>query len=92
MQCYLPPGYNQADEGTSNVLYLLHGVGGNRYGGFYGSGQADGNFVIVHIFDNLIANGEIEPLIVFSRNRSAHNWGRYWFYFHATQYLRFLLF
>ncbi len=91
---YLPPGYNQADEGTKyNVLYLLHGVGGNRYEWLYGSGQADGNFVIANIFDNLIANGEIEPLIVvFPEGRSAHNWEDTGFTSHATNILGFYYF
>lgn len=73
---YLPAGYDEQDKDTKyNVLYLLHGVGGNRYEWLYGSGQVDGNFVICNIFDNLIANGDIEPLIiVFPEGRSAHNW------------------
>src|SRR5690554_3439906 len=59
---YLPAGYDEQDKDTKyNVLYLLHGVGGNRYEWLYGSGQVDGNFVICNIFDNLIANGDIEP-------------------------------
>ncbi len=73
---YLPPGYDQNDSDVKyNVLYLLHGVGGNRYEWPYGSGQVGGNFVICNIFDNLIANGEIEPLIVvFPEGRSSHDW------------------
>lgn len=73
---YLPPGYDAEDiERKYNVLYLLHGVGGNRFEWLYGSGRVDGNFVIANIFDNLIANGEVEPLIVvFPEGRSAHDW------------------
>ena len=73
---YLPVGYNEDDKDTKyNVLYLLHGVGGNRYEWLDGSGNVDGNFVICNIFDNLIANGDIDPLIiVFPDGRSAHDW------------------
>ena len=72
---YLPAGYDQNDPDTRyNVLYLLHGVGGNRYEWLNGSGRVDGN-TICNIFDNLIANGDIDPLIVvFPEGRSAHDW------------------
>lgn len=73
---YLPAGYDQNDPDTRyNVLYLLHGVGGNRYEWLNGSGRVDGNYAICNIFDNLIANGDIDPLIVvFPEGRSAHDW------------------
>lgn len=73
---YLPAGYDHDDPDTKcDVLYLLHGVGGNRYEWLYGSGNVDGNYVICNIFDNLIANGDIDPLIVvFPEGRSAHDW------------------
>ena len=73
---YLPPGYDENDKDTKyDVLYLLHGVGGSRYEWPYGSGQISGRFVIANIFDNLIANGEIEPLIVvFPEGRSSVEW------------------
>ena len=73
---YLPAGYDENDKDTKyNVLYLLHGVGGNRFEWLYGSGQLGGNFVICNIIDNLILNGDIEPLIVvFPEGRSSHDW------------------
>ncbi len=73
---YLPPGYDEEDTETKyDVLYLLHGVGGGRYEWPGGSGHSGGNYVIGNIFDNLIANGEIEPLIVvFPEGRSSHDW------------------
>lgn len=73
---YLPVGYNEDDKDTKyNVLYLLHGVGGNRYEWLDGSGNVDGNFVICNIFDNLISNGDIDPLVVvFPDGRSAYDW------------------
>lgn len=91
---YLPPGYDPEDKETKyNVLYLLHGVGGNRYEWLYGSGQVDGNFVILNIFDNLIANGEIEPLIVvFPEGRSATSWQNTNFTANETNVLGFYYF
>src|SRR5690554_6233685 len=73
---YLPPGYDENDrERKYNMLYLLHGVGGSRYEWLYGSGIIDDNFVICNILDNLIANGEIEPLIVvFPEGWSCADW------------------
>lgn len=73
---YLPPGYDKNDTETKyDVLYLLHGVGGNRYEWLNGSGKEDDNYVICNIFDNLIANGDIDPIIVvFPEGRSAHDW------------------
>lgn len=73
---YLPAGYKEDDKNKKyNMLYLLHGVGGNRHEWLEGSGTIDGNFVICNIFDNLIANGDIDPLIiVFPDGRSAYDW------------------
>lgn len=73
---YLPAGYKEDDKNKKyNVLYLLHGVGGNRHEWLEGSGAIDGNFVICNIFDNLIAKGDIDPLIiVFPDGRSAYDW------------------
>lgn len=73
---YLPAGYKEDDKNKKyNVLYLLHGVGGNRHEWLGGSGTIDGNFVTCNIFDNLIAKGDIEPLIiVFPDGRSAIDW------------------
>ncbi|MDF2941900.1 MAG: esterase [Herbinix sp.] len=73
---YLPKGYDKKDMNTKyNVLYLLHGVGGTRNEWLDGSGTADGNYILCNIFDNLIANGDIEPLIiVIPEGRSAYDW------------------
>lgn len=91
---YLPAGYDESDKETRyNVLYLLHGVGGNRYEWLYGSGNVDGNFVICNIFDNLIAKGEIDPLIVvFPDGRSAYDWTDCSFNSQGTNMLGFYYF
>lgn len=70
---YLPAGYDHSDT-QYDVLYLLHGVGGNRFEWLNG-GEADGHPMICNLLDNLIAKGEIDPLIVvFPNGRSAHDW------------------
>lgn len=63
---YLPYGYDENGE-DYNVLYLSHGGGGNETDWFYG-GSAD------HIFDNLIADGKVEPTIVVTMNNSVYEW------------------
>ncbi|UJF31738.1 alpha/beta hydrolase [Paenibacillus hexagrammi] len=73
---YLPAGYDPHDIETKyNVLYLLHGVGGDHDEWLDSNGKVDGSFVLCNIVDNLIANGHIDPLIiVFPNGRSAHDW------------------
>ncbi|CAM3224549.1 alpha/beta hydrolase-fold protein [Paenibacillus lupini] len=73
---YLPAGYDPNDTAVRyNVLYLLHGVGGDHYEWLSSNGKVDGRFIICNLFDNLIANGDIDPLIiVFPNGRSAHDW------------------
>lgn len=65
---YLPYGYSS--EKKYNVLYLMHGIGGdeNEWG-------MTGNVSeIKRIMDNLIYNGDIEPFIVVTPNgRSSSN-------------------
>lgn len=91
---YLPAGYDENDNDKKyDVLYLLHGVGGNRYEWLHGSGTAGGNFIICNIFDHLIANGDIEPLIiVFPDGRSAHDWEDCSFNSQGTNMLGFYYF
>lgn len=73
---YIPAEYDENDIDTKyNVTYLLHGVGGNRYEWLNGYGKVDDNYVICNILDNLIANGDIDPLIVvFPEGRSSYDW------------------
>lgn len=62
MNVYLPYGYDDADKSKKyNVLYLMHGGGENENLLFGGPGQ---NKELKKIIDNMIANGDIEPLIV----------------------------
>ncbi|WP_407384278.1 dockerin type I domain-containing protein [Ruminococcus sp.] len=57
---YLPYGYDEADSDTRyNILYLMHGWGGH-------AGEYFEYANIKNIFDNMIANGDIEPMIVVS--------------------------
>ncbi len=65
---YLPAGYDENNKAVKyDVLYLLHGVGGDRYEWLSGD--------IKNILDNLIAKGDIAPLIVvFPEGRSTTDW------------------
>ncbi len=59
---YLPYGYDE--EKQYNVLYLMHGIGGdeNEWGMTGGTSQ------VKIMMDNLIYNGDIEPFIVVTPN------------------------
>jgi S-formylglutathione hydrolase FrmB len=72
---YVPAGYDESDLDTSyNVLYLLHGVGGDQFEWLGKSVEGD-NYLLCHMLDNLIANGDIEPIIVVLLNgRSTHDY------------------
>src|SRR5690625_80181 len=62
LNLYLPYGYDQADASKKyNVFYLMHGGGEDENLLFGGPGQ---NRELKNILDNMIANGDIEPLIV----------------------------
>jgi len=59
---YLPYGYyDEGNDRKYNVLYLMHGGGENETLLFGGPGQ---NTELKRIIDNMIAFGDIEPLIV----------------------------
>src|SRR5690606_27759185 len=62
LHVYLPYGYDASDtERKYNVLYLMHGGGENEDLIFGGPGQSK---EMKKIIDNMIANGDIAPLIV----------------------------
>ena len=65
---YLPYGYDESKQ--YNVLYLMHGIGGDE-----AEWEMTGSSSRVKcIMDNLIYNGDIEPFIVVTPNgRSAKN-------------------
>lgn len=59
---YLPPNYEESKQ--YNVLYLMHGIGGNeKEWGMTGSLS-----VVKKAMDNLIGYGDIEPFIVVTPN------------------------
>ncbi len=62
---YLPAGYDP--EGQYNVIYLMHGTGGKDYE--WGLDLDDSK--LKFIFDNLIGNGDIDPVIVVTPNGRA---------------------
>ncbi len=66
MGVYLPYGYSEDGE-PYKVLYLSHGGGGNETDWFAGGSVND-------IFDNMIAEGTAEPVILITMNNSAYNW------------------
>lgn len=62
LHVYLPHGYDPSDSNMKyNVLYLMHGGGENEDLIFGGPGQSK---ELKKILDNMIAKGDIEPLIV----------------------------
>ncbi len=62
MNVYLPYGYDKNDTETKyNVFYLIHGGGENWRTVFGGPGE---NYALKNILDHMIANGDIEPMIV----------------------------
>ncbi|WP_336773024.1 alpha/beta hydrolase [Paenibacillus sp. MMO-58] len=91
---YLPAGYDSNDKDLRyKVLYLLHGVGGNQFEWLSSNGQVDERYIICNLFDNLIAKGDIEPLIVvFPNGRSAHDWTDASFTTEGTNMLGFYYF
>lgn len=66
LNVYLPKGYNPDDKKTKyNVFYLIHGGGENQDTVFGGVGQ---NRELMRILDNMISNGDIDPLIIVTPN------------------------
>lgn len=57
---YLPYGYDENDAETKyDILYLMHGWGGHAGEQFEFASQKN-------MFDNLIANGDVKPMIIVS--------------------------
>lgn len=55
---YLPYGYEEDEIVRYNILYFMHGGGGNA-GQFYNR-----SYALNDILDHAIENGELDPLIV----------------------------
>lgn len=64
MTVYTPPTYDEAEQDSFPVLYLLHGSGGDETS-WTDYGRA------AQILDNMIAAGTIQPLIVVMPNGNA---------------------
>jgi len=58
---FLPYGYDASADKKYDVLYLMHGGGENENTIFGGPGE---NRELKNILDHMIANGDIEPLLV----------------------------
>ncbi len=59
---YTPYGYNTEDKTTKyNILYLMHGASGSPNTWFGGQNGSTG---LSDIIDNMIENGDIEPIII----------------------------
>ena len=66
---YLPYGYDENDTDTRyDILYLMHGWTMTA-GDFLGAGRSN----LVNILDNLIASGDIPPVIVVSATFDGEN-------------------
>jgi len=89
---YLPPGYDDADPDTRyDVVYLLHGVGGDQYEWLRGNGGD--RSILLNMLDELIAQGAIAPVIVVMPNgRSSHDWTDRSFNSEGTNMLGFYYF
>ncbi len=73
---YTPPGYDPKGKTKYPVLYLLHGIGDDETG-WTKQGAAD------RIFDNLLADKKMVPMVVVMPNGRAHktltakdDWGK----------------
>ena len=65
---YLPAGYDP--EGQYNVIYLMHGTGGDET--MWGLNLEESE--LKSILDNLIGNGDIDPVIVVTPDNRALGW------------------
>ena len=68
-EVYLPFGYDENEK--YNVFYLMHGWTGHA-GDFFEYSN------ILNILDNMISNGDIDPLIVVAPTFDAENRGQGW--------------
>jgi enterochelin esterase-like enzyme len=71
LNVYLPYGYDSSKK--YNIFYLMHGGGENENTLFY---QDD--TMMQNLFDNMIKNGELEPLIVVTPTFNKTEAGRFY--------------
>lgn len=62
---YLPNGYNPNRKKPYKVLYLSHGMSGDKYGNEL---RWMNEGAVANINDNLMANGAVEPFVVVTMN------------------------
>ncbi len=60
---YEPAGYDSSPDRRYPVLYMLHGIGGG-FGGTIGNETEWPGYGLLAAADRLIANGQIEPLLI----------------------------
>lgn len=58
---YLPKGIDKNGDKRYKTLYLMHGGGGNEEEFLFGQ---DSKRSLLYIIDHMIANGELEPMII----------------------------
>jgi len=64
MLVYLPAGYNAEDKNTRyNVLYLIHGTSEDQ-NTVFGDDDEKVTTVMKKVLDKMIANGELDPMII----------------------------
>lgn len=63
---YLPPGYDSSAAQRYPVMYMLHGLGADRF-----QWEQEGLFVAA---DNLISNGTIQPMIIVTPEGMSSYW------------------
>jgi len=64
MLVYLPAGYKEEDKNTKyNVLYLIHGTSENQ-NTVFGDDDVNVTTVMKKVLDMMIANGELDPMII----------------------------
>ncbi|WP_078435127.1 alpha/beta hydrolase-fold protein [Metabacillus halosaccharovorans] len=68
---YLPDGYDPNREEPYKVLYLTHGMSGDKYGNEL---RWMNEGAVANITDNLIADGTAEPFVVVTMNNQDFNW------------------
>jgi len=64
---YLPYGYDENRTEGYKTIYLSHGAGGNEME-WFASGNTN------YVFDNMIAEGTVEPTIVVTMNNTVYSW------------------